>query len=404
MATTSFLYHTLGLRGYRHLRTEYKGGAVYHHVQLAPDHRQCRGCGARWYELTLEGRFQRMFRALPVGRRRQFIVLHGHEQLCHSCGLKLREPIFFARGKRRHIKAFEHFIVELCRIAPIKHVASRLGVSWTLVKDLFETELRRRARRRSLRSVRLIAVDEFAIRKGHNYMTVVLDLETGQILWAAEGRSVDALLPFLRRLKRARAPLEAVAMDMWPAYMLAVGEVFQDVPIVHDPYHVIAMANLAIDKTRRDIYRELHGHDRKILKGSRFLLLKGGERLDASALAYLERLESLNEPLYRAYLLKEDLRRFWRMPSGKAARTFLGAWIARALASRLPHMMALAKTLRAHRHGLLAHFHHPISTGPIEGMNNKIKVLKRQAYGFRDMEYFKLRLAFIHESTPAFAG
>jgi len=107
MATTSFLYHTLGLRGYRHLRTDYEGGAVYHHVQLARDHRKCRKCGARWHELTLEGRFERTFLGLPVGSRRQFIVLHGHEQRCHRCGLKLREPIFFAKGKRRHIKALE---------------------------------------------------------------------------------------------------------------------------------------------------------------------------------------------------------------------------------------------------------------------------------------------------------
>ena len=94
----------------------------------------------------------------------------------------------------------------------------------------------------------------------------------------------------------------------------------------------------------------------------------------------------------------------WRLPSRKAGRRFLGAWIARALATGLTHMVALAKSLRKHRHGLLAYFDHRISTGPLEGMNNKIKVLKRQAYGFRDIEYFKLRLAFIHESTPAFAG
>ncbi len=337
MATTSLIDHTLGLRGYRHLRTEYMGGAIYHHVELASDQRRCRGCGARWDELTLEGRFERTFRALPVGRRRQFIVLHGHEQLCRRCGLKLREPISFDQAKRRHIKAFERFIVDLCRIAPIKHVASWLGVSWTLVKDVFKKELRRRLGQRSVRSVRLIAVDELVLRKGHNSMTVALDLESGRILWAAEGRSMDALLPFLRKLKRVRAPLQAVAMDMWPASMFAVREVFPDVPIVHDSYHVVAMANSAIDRTRRDMDRRLQGTERKVLKGSRFLLLKGGERLDPSALTYLERLEGLNKPLYRAYLLKEDLRRFWHMPSKKAAKAFLGAWIARALASRLTH-------------------------------------------------------------------
>jgi len=404
MATTSFLYHTLGLRGYQHLRTDYRGGAVYQHVELRFDRRTCRGCGARSRELTLEGRFERTFRALPVGSRRQFVVLHGHEQLCRRCGSKLREPIAFAVGKRRHIKAFERFIVDLCRIAPIKHVAMLLGVSWTSVKEIFKSHLRRRLKTRSLKSVRLIAIDEFSIRKGHQYMTVVLDLESGEILHSAEGRSADAVIPFLRRLRAARAPLMAVAMDMWPAYLLAVRDVFPEVEIVHDPYHVVSMANAAVDTTRREMYRDLRGPERNVLKGSRFLLLRGGERLDHDGLLHLERLESLNKPLFQAYLLKEDLRRFWTMPSSKAARKFLGAWIARCLATRIRPMVSLAKSLRAHRRGLLAHFDYPISTGPLEGINNKIKVLKRQAYGFRDLDYLKLRLAFIHETTPAFPG
>jgi transposase len=235
-------------------------------------------------------------------------------------------------------------------------------------------------------------------------MTVVLDLDTGRILHAAEGRSADAVIPFLRRLKKFRTSLQAVAVDMWPAYLLAIREVFPDVSVVHDPFHIVALANAAVDATRREIARSLPASDRRALKGTRFLLLKGGERLDHTAIPYLQRLESLNRPLFQAYLLKEDLRRFWSMPSRKAAQRFLGAWIARALASRLKFMIRLAKTLRAHRHGLLAWYDHPISTAPLEGINNKIKVLKRQAYGFRDIEYFKLRLAFIHESTPAFAG
>jgi transposase len=404
MATTSFLYHSLGLRGYRHLATQYEGGTFIHHVEMADDKRRCRGCGAHASELVLDGCFQRTFKALPIGSHRQLVVLHGHEQLCRLCGSKLREPILFAKGSRRYLKCFERFVVDLCRIAPIKHVARFLGVSWTFVKDVFKNDLRRRLKKRTLKGVRYIAIDEFSIRKGHQYMTVILDLDSGRILHAAEGRSADAVIPFMRRLKAAGVQLRAVAMDMWPAYSLGVREVFEDVPIVHDPYHIVAMANAAIDATRRDMYRDLKGQDRKVLKGSRFLLLKGGERLDHSAVTHLEKLEHLNRPLFQAYLLKEDLRRFWRCADRKAAKKFLGAWIARALATRLKHLVRLAKSLRAHRHGLLSYFDHRISTGPLEGVNNKIKVLKRQAYGFRDIEYFKLRLAFLHESTPAFAG
>jgi transposase len=206
-------------------------------------------------------------------------------------------------------------------------------------------------------------------------MTVVLDLETGEILRAAEGRSAAAVVPSPRRLRAARVPLQAVAM-----------------------------ANAAVDATRRDMYRDLQGLERRVIKATRFLLLKGGEKLDHSALLHLERLESLNQPLYRAHLLEEDLRRFWSMPSETDAERFLGAWIARALATRLRHIVSLAKPLRAQRGGFLACFRHPISTGPLEGLNSKIKVLKGQACGFRDFECLKLRLAFIHESTPTCAG
>ena len=148
----------------------------------------------------------------------------------------------------------------------------------------------------------------------------------------------------------------------------------------------------------------MNKEDRKQLKGARFLLLKGGERLDDQGLSYLSRLESLNQSLYRGYLLKEDLRRLWTMPSKRKAKRFLNSWIRRANASELKQFVKLAKTLDRHRRGVLAYFNHRITTGPLEGLNNKIKVLKRQAYGFRDNEYFKLRLACIHEDTPAFAG
>jgi len=407
MATTTFLYHALGLRDYRLLRTEYRAGAVEFHVELRPSRRRCRGCGAGPSELTLHGRFERRFITVPVGRRRQHVVLHGHEQLCRRCGKKLREPIPFARGKARHTRQFERLVNDLCQIATIQHVARLLGISWTLVKDLFTGHLRRKLRRRArlLRRVRYLAVDEFAIRKGHKYITVVLDLERGMIIHVGDGRSADALLPILRRLKRLNAPLQAIAMDMWPAYQLAVQQVFPDLPIIYDRYHVVAAANAAVDATRRDIIRRLSKQDRRVLKGFRYVLLRGGETLGPDALSRLERLQNINQPLYRAYLLKEDLRRLWiECTTASQARAFLHSWCCQAYASGIHHFRKLADSLLAHSHGILAYFDHRITTGPLEGLNNTIKTLKRQAYGYRDMEYFKLRLAFIHEATPAFPG
>lgn len=404
LATTSFLYHTLGLKGYRHLRTRYEGGAIYHQVELVREKRGCRGCGAPWYQLTLAGAFERIFFAVPVGRRGQFVVLHGHEQECRRCGKTLREPIPFTEGKRQHLRGFGRYAVDLCKLAPLKHVAALLGVGWDLVKELFKEHLRKRLRKRKLSKVRYIAVDEFAVEKGHKYMTVVIDLETGEILYAHKGKDAQALLPFLWKLRRCQAPLQAVAIDMAEPYMKAIRLVFPKLDIVHDPYHVVALANHAMDETRRDLYRDLRGEQRAVVKGSRFLLLRAFEDLGESSLERLLLLMELNEPLYKGYLLKEDLRMFWNLPGRKSGEEFLDAWTKEARASGLPHFVKLAATLDSHREGLLAYFRHRISSGPLEGMNNKIKVLKRQAYGFRDEEYFKLRLYFLHESTPAFPG
>ena len=404
MAMTSFLYHALSLIHHRHLRTEFRGGKIYYHVAMKREKQRCTGCGSPWWQIRLAGSFQRVFRALPVGRRSQFVILHGHEQYCLSCGHTLREPIEFAQGKRRRLKSFDRFVVDLCRIAPIKHVALLLGVGWDMVKELFKEHLGKRLAKRKLSKVRYLAVDEFAIRKGHHYMTVVMDLQTGRIIHAQEGRDAEALIPFLKILKRRGVKLLAVAMDMSPAYLRAVREVFPEVDIVHDPYHVVAIANRAIDQTRRDMYRELKGQDRQVIKGSRFLLLKGLENLRQPGLGRLVKMMEINQPLFKAYLLKEDLRGFWKHGNRQTAEYFLDSWIAQAKSLVNKHFTKLAETLDNHRQGLLAYFNHPITTGPLEGLNNKIKVLKRQAYGFRDNEYFKLRLYFLHESTPAFTG
>jgi transposase len=404
MATTSYLYHTLGLMRYHHLNTKYNHGAVYHHVTKKREERTCANCKAPWHKLTLEGRFERHFKALPVGRKPQWVVLHGHFQHCHNCGRTLRETIDFAQGKRRRLKAFDRYVVDLCRIAPIKQVAQLLAVGWDLVKEIFKEHLVLQLRKRKLDKIRYLAVDEFAVRKGHHYMTIVMDLETGQILHAQEGKDAQALVPFLEKLKRKKVPLSAIAMDMSPAYLQAVRQVFPGVDIVHDPYHVVSLVNKAIDETRRDIARELSNQDKQVIKGSRFLLLRGLESLNEYSLSKLMDLMEVNEPLYAAYLLKEDLRTFWNQPNEQSGAVFLDTWITQASSFNLPHFSKLAETLERHRSELLSYFRHRISTGPLEGLNNKIKVLKRQAYGFRDKLYFKLRLFFLHEQTPAFAG
>ncbi len=402
LATTSFLYHAQGIRGYQHLRTEYRSGACFHHVSMAEEKRACAACGAGPECLTLDGRFERTFSAAPVGGRPEFIVLHGHQQHCMACGTRRREPIRFADGSRSYTKRFGQFLLQLCASMTLKDVARRLGVGWDLVKELHKASLQRRVRRRKLSKVRRIGIDEFAVRKGHSYMTVVVDLDSGHVLHVGDGKGASAVEGFLRRLKRARAPVVAAAMDMSGGYAAAVRRGWGGRGlIVHDRYHVVALANKAVDETRRDLVRKLTGVERRGLKGTRYRWLYAAEELNDHAIDGLLLMAGEYEPLVLAWLMKELLRDFWSLPSAGAANRFLDSWIraARELDNR--HFDTLATTLETRRAGLVAWFQHPITTGPVEGLNNKIKVLKRVAYGYRDDEYFKLRLLTLHEARVA---
>jgi transposase len=203
----------MGLEGYQHLRTDFREGKIIFHIEKKPGKRTCACCGASAQHLKLDGRFERTFLGLPVGFKLQEVVLHGHLQLCSKCEARVREPIPFADGKSRCLRALGRYIVGMCELTTMKNVAALLKVGWDMVKDLFKADLERRHKRRKLGKVRYLAVDEFATHKGHKYMTTAMDLETGEILFANEGNDADALIPFLKRLKRAKVPLKAVAMD-----------------------------------------------------------------------------------------------------------------------------------------------------------------------------------------------
>jgi transposase len=266
--------------------------------------------------------------------------------------------------------------------------------------------LSRRYAKPKLKDLRQIAIDEIAVGKGHRYLTVVLDLKGGAVVFVGDGKGGDALKPFWKRRRRCKAKVEAVAMDMSPAYRDAVSTHLKGATIVFDHFHVIKLFNDKLSDLRRSLYHQADEAHKKVLKGSRWLLLKAPEKLDdgKDEAARLEEALKLNKPLATAYYLKEDLRQFWSQPGKTFAGAFLTDWIRRAEASGVRMLRQMARTLESHRAGLLAYYAYPISTGPLEGTNNKIKTMKRQAYGFRDQEFFKLKILAIHEARYALVG
>jgi transposase len=402
--STSLLYHGFGIRGYQYVRTAYQGGEVVFTIRQEPKACRCEACGSR--DVRPKGQVERRFRSLPIGSRATAVVFPIPRVACQACGVVRQVKVDFADPRRSYTKAFERYALELSRCMTIRDVARHLGVSWDVVKDIQKRDLSRRYARPKLKDLRQIAIDEIAVGKGHRYLTVVLDLKIGAVVFVGDGKGGDALKPFWKRLRRCKAKVEAVAMDMSPAYHGAVSTYLPKATIVFDHFHVIKLFNGKLSDLRRSLYHRADEAHKKVLKGSRWLLLKAPENLDdgKDESARLEEALRLNEPLATAYYLKEDLGQFWSQPGKRFAGAFLTDWVRRAVASGVRMLRQMARTLESHRAGLLAYYDYPISTGPLEGTNNKIKTMKRQAYGFRDQEFFKLKILAIHEARYALVG
>ena len=403
--STSLLYHAFGIRGYQYTRTDYQGGQTIFTIHQDPKTCRCPACGST--KVHSRGRVERRFRTVPIGSRATFVVLPIPRVQCQACGLVRQVEISFADARRSSTCTFERHALELGRRMTIRDVARRLGVGWDVVKDIQKRDLSRRFAKPKLKHLRRIAIDEIAVSKGHRYLRVVMDLESGAAVFVGDGKGADALKPFWKRLQPSGAEIEAVAMDMSAAYRVAVSTHLPKAKIVFDRFHVVKLFNEKLSDLRRDLYREatdvMH---KQVLKGTRWLLLKNPQNLDREKdeKKRLDEALALNKPLATAYYMKDDLRRFWEQPGKRFATTFLDGWIRRAEGSGIKVLKPMAKTLAAHRSGLPAYYDAMITSGPMEGINNKIKTMKRQAHGFRDMEFFKLKILAIHETKYALVG
>ena len=402
--STSLLYHAFGIRGYDYVRTDYLGGEVVFTIVQDPEDCRCSACGSR--DVISRGHAERRFRNLPIGSRPP----PSSSPSPVSSAAPRRRPS--GRGPLRRPQAelyqvLRAYALELSRSMTILDVAHHLDVGWDLIKDIQKRDLSRRYAKPKLKHLRAIAIDEIAVASGHRYLTVVMDLDSGAVVFVGDGKGADALKPFWKRVRPSGAKIEAVAMDMSGAYQSAVRVHLPKAVIVFDRFHVVKLFNEKLSDLRRALYREATDVQHKaVLKGTRWLLLKNAENLDAEKdeKSRLKEALKLNEPLATAYYLKEDLRRFWEQPGKQFATTFLDGWIRRAEATGIKILQQMAKTLAAHRSGLLSYYDVMISSGPMEGTNNKIKTMKRQAYGFRDREFFKLKILAIHETKYALVG
>lgn len=284
-------------------------------------------------------------------------------------------------------------------------IAGWLLLSWETVKTVVQRRLEKDYRRIGYRGVRSIAIDELYLGRTHKYITLCIDLESGRIIWVGQGRGSQALREFWRRFKISGARLQAVAMDMSGAYASSVRAHAPHAILTFDRFHVIKLMNERLDDLRRELARQAESKDaRQSIKGLRWLLLHRRDNLDRKASRRLQRSLEINQPLECAYLLKEELGELWQQEDGRRAWAFMRDWCAKANASGIRQLQAMAATLLRHAKGILSYYQTGLTSGKMEGINRKIRGLLSSAFGFRDTDFLKLRLYALHEAKFKFVG
>ena len=347
---------------------------------------------------------------LPVGGRKVELVVNIPRLCCKDCGSIRQAHLAFADPKKHYTRSLERFAIDLCRVMSIQDVAELIGLGWDTVKDIHKRHLRRKYRSFDIKKVRHIAIDEVYLGKKRKYITIVLDLQSGRVIHIGKGKGKDALKGFWRRLKRSKAKIQAVATDMASGYISAVLEHLPKADLVLDHFHLVKWFNDKLSLLRRQLFREATEMHKAVLKGSRWLLLKAPENLKShqdpkkDERVRLQSALELNQPLAMAYYMKERLRLLFQCVDRDTVATELKAWVQEASASGIRILKDAARKLMVWKPFILNWHKHPISTGKLEAINGKIGTLQRNARGYRDDEYLKLRIFNIHKSNYALIG
>jgi transposase len=365
----------------------------------------CSKCGGR--RVHAKGGVTRAFRSLPIGGKPVWLRMTVPRVLCRTCFVDRQVKVGFADPKKSYTRSFARYVIELAAMMTLADVARHLQISWDVAKGIVGDDLQRRFAKPKLRSLKRIAIDEIYLGKRHKYVTLVMDLDGGAIVFVGDGKGEQSLEPFWRRLGHSRAKIVAVAADLSPAYSAAIRKNLPEAQLVFDRFHLVKLLNEHLTELRRELHHEATDPlQKQVLKGTRWLLLKRSADLDPKRheRQRLKEALRLNESLATAYYLKEDLAQVWQQAGKVSGRIVLDHWIADAESSGIRQLMKFARTLQTHREGILNWYDHPISTGPLEGTNNKIKLLQRQAYGYRDLPFFKLKLLALHNAQHALVG
>lgn len=358
----------------------------------------CSGCGkqAPGYD-TLPN--PRHFQFIPIWNIPVEFIYSMRRVQCKSCGIVV-EAIPWTDKNRRITIPFMLLLANWSKALSWTETARRFHSTWFQVKESIAYVVEWGLSRRNMNGIKAIGIDEIAWKLGHVYLTLVYQLDSGckRLLWIARDRTVRSLLGFFREIGKKRcAKIQYVCSDMWKPYLKVIRRKVSQAVHILDRFHIIQKINKAIDEIRAGEHRQLHTKGNLTLTHTRWCILKRPENLTEKQQVRLKDLLRYNLQSVRAYLLKEDFQNFWNYISPTWAMKFFDGWITRVLRSRLEPLKRVAKTLRRHRDLIMNWFHAKggVSTGVVEGFNNKIKVTTRKSYGFRT--YKCMEMALYHQ-------
>jgi transposase len=335
-------------------------------------------------------------RDLSCGDTRIFLELEVRRLDCRSCGKVKRERLDFLADNPHYTKRFAYYVGRRCRAATIKDVAADLKLDWHTVKTLDQQYMEAQLARAGTPGPQVIGIDEIAIRKGHTYRIVVSDLLRGRPIWfGGKDRSEASMSEFYAWLgeKKSRR-IRLAVKDMWKPFRLATQAHAPKAAILFDKFHVMRHLGEALDAVRKSEYGRLAGRDRRYIKGQKYTLLSRKENLTLDGRKALKTLLSANKRLNTAYVLKESFGQLWSYEREGWARRFFENWRASLKWQRLKPYEKFAEMIDRHWDGIAAYcrLENKVSLGFVEGLNNKIRVIQRRAYGLRNEDYLRLKI------------
>lgn len=351
----------------------------------------CSKCGCK-VMFSYDKYKERLVRDHPLSGKKVFVSFSQSRVDCPTCNRVTADQISWIEPYARVTVRYEKYLALLCDYTTVVDVAEIEGINKdTLYKADKKWLAWRKENRANIAPVRLLGIDEIAIKKNHKYATVFYDLERSMVIGLVKGRKQRNVNSFFRNWGKNNCKnVIAVCTDLWTPFHNSVKKYLKKATLVFDKFHVYKYLSDAIEQVRRDEQNKLTDENKKILKGFRWLLLK--TELKTKDRKKLEELMKINENINKAMILKEEFRRFYEAANQEKAEKILLDWIDECNESNLKPFIKLAKRLNRWKDGLLEYFKQKISNGISEGINNKIKVIKRRSYGFRDMNYFFLKI------------